>query len=155
MKEKMVININNEVFFKEFIESICNQYSAVSKEKITPNKIKKGYHFEFMAKKGNRARVKITDYVFALSYHMDYRSDRFHRISGIDLKKIDEDHTEIIMTRLEGPIKNGLSTVDTNKDSEIREASFKTKWQMNKMIKAIKKELAQKAKNNDEPTKEN
>lgn len=154
MKYRMVIHANQNEMFEVFQENFLNEY-FVEKGKLLPvEKLIKGFSFQKNVAKDKRkghirlATVKILDYQYPSVYRVEYISDRYRKITGVNLKQLDEKRLEIITEEvLEKAVMNENGKTEyiseIKESNQIKNASWWKKVQYKYLARSI--ELRKKA----------
>ncbi len=148
MKYKMIIKANQEEMFDAFSENFRNEF-FMEKGKILPEeKIQKGFTFQKNVSKDKRkqqarfATVKVLMFDKPNKYRVEYTSDRYHKITGIELKQLDEKKLEIIVEEVLDKIVNNngkMEYVSEIKESnEVKRASLWLKFQYKYLARSIR-----------------
>ncbi|MGN1343846.1 MAG: DUF3284 domain-containing protein [Traorella sp.] len=148
MKYRLQIKANQKEYFDVYTENFCNEY-YMEKGKILPKeKIVKGFTFQKNISKDKRkaqlrlATIKVLEYDYPNKYRVEYISDRYRKITGIELRQIDENQLEIIAEEVMDKIiqnENGQKEYvsEIKESDEIKKASFFKKYQYRYLARSI------------------
>lgn len=153
MKYRVILKCDQTYLFDFLTKDLKDSYAKNKKSKDTP--ISKGLTFQtevILNKKTKKyATIQVLEYDRPHLFVMDYRSNDYHKISSLELNKIEEDKTELIYELLEERLVNGKveKSSGSYKSTEIKNAGLKTKLQYMDIASMLRKKKIEDLKNQE------
>lgn len=149
-KERLIVKCSIEDFYNALVYDFKNQYLNLKGKILDDEEIVKGFSFTHklpMKKRdtvANKAKYKIRECEPLQIFVLEYTSKTYHKVISTEIKKINEDSTEILFGSFDEKLKMGIHPAVEFGEDKIVNASIKTKFAIRSMLKSYKKSLEEK-----------
>lgn len=149
-KERLIVKCPVEDFYNALVYDFKNQYLNLKGKNLDDEEVVKGFSFTHklpMKKRdtvANKAKYKIRECEPLQIFVLEYTSKTYHKVISTEMKKIDEESTEILFGSFDEKLKIDTHPAVKFGEDKVVNASIKTKFAIRSMLKNYKKTLEKK-----------